>query len=341
MSIPDEAAAQAAQHDEQFLLMIIVPLALAGLVLAWGIGVFRRRSIAGPSRIGDGEPLGMLLVVMGGAVVALIMAQIFCMVILASPKGATQPSTAATTPTTHAIKLTPAQTALSVSVPPLIAFAFMVIANKTIRPRGLSELGLSKSPLGRGMVTGLIGSLIAVPVTFLASWATQLLWKQFQFEHPTEHDLLRIIRENPSPSLAVVLVASAVLIAPLAEETAFRGHLQTFITHGLSRLKQWFTRRPTARGFDVVLPGGSIGYVALPDARPPLDPPTAAMRWVSVLMTSVLFSLVHPLWMTPPIFVLAVCLGYAYERTGNLWTTITMHAIFNTTSTVLFLMGMR
>ena len=26
-----------------------------------------------------------------------------------------------------------------------------------------------------------------------------------------------------------------------------------------------------------------------------------------------------PLWMFPPIFLLAVGLGYAYERTGNLW----------------------
>ena len=39
----------------------------------------------------------------------------------------------------------------------------------------------------------------------------------------------------------------------------------------------------------------------------------------------------------PPIFLLALCLGYAYERTGNLWTTITMHALFNTTCTLLFI----
>jgi membrane protease YdiL (CAAX protease family) len=41
--------------------------------------------------------------------------------------------------------------------------------------------------------------------------------------------------------------------------------------------------------------------------------------------------------MWPPIFFLAICLGYAYERTGSLWTSIVMHSLFNATSTYLFL----
>jgi membrane protease YdiL (CAAX protease family) len=38
--------------------------------------------------------------------------------------------------------------------------------------------------------------------------------------------------------------------------------------------------------------------------------------------------------MSPLIFVLSLCLGYAYERTGNLWVPITIHALFNTIETV-------
>ena len=94
------------------------------------------------------------------------------------------------------------------------------------------------------------------------------------------------------------------------------------------------------QGFEVILPGGEIGKVLLPPVNPPYLPPTVAIRWVSVIITSALFALVHDRWMQPPIFVLAVCLGYAYERTGNLWTNITMHAMFNTTSTLLFLFVM-
>jgi membrane protease YdiL (CAAX protease family) len=56
-----------------------------------------------------------------------------------------------------------------------------------------------------------------------------------------------------------------------------------------------------------------------------------------VLITSLVFSLVHPGWMRPMIFLLSICLGYAYERTGNLWVPIVLHASFNTLSTVVFL----
>jgi membrane protease YdiL (CAAX protease family) len=41
--------------------------------------------------------------------------------------------------------------------------------------------------------------------------------------------------------------------------------------------------------------------------------------------------------MMPPLFVLAVCFGYVYERTGKLWAPILMHALFNATSITLAL----
>ena len=43
--------------------------------------------------------------------------------------------------------------------------------------------------------------------------------------------------------------------------------------------------------------------------------------------------------MMPPLFVLSMCIGYVYERTGKLWSSITLHALFNLTSvTVQFVM---
>jgi len=64
-----------------------------------------------------------------------------------------------------------------------------------------------------------------------------------------------------------------------------------------------------------------------------------APAMLSILITSMFFASVHPVWSFPIIFLLALALGYAYERTGNLWVSITMHAMFNTISTVLFLLG--
>ena len=64
---------------------------------------------------------------------------------------------------------------------------------------------------------------------------------------------------------------------------------------------------------------------------------SAAPRWAGIVIASLLFAAVHAGWMAPPIFVLSLCVGYAYERTGNLWTAIVMHATFNITSTLIFL----
>lgn len=79
-----------------------------------------------------------------------------------------------------------------------------------------------------------------------------------------------------------------------------------------------------------------------PDLSVPLNEPRRPyvwQTWLAVFLTSIAFMLVHfQPWMFPPIFCLSLCLGYVYERTGNLWANIAIHALFNTTSTVIFLM---
>jgi len=57
--------------------------------------------------------------------------------------------------------------------------------------------------------------------------------------------------------------------------------------------------------------------------------------WLALVIAAALFASQHPMWSWPAIFVLALCLGYAYERTGNLWTCILMHAMFNGTELML------
>ncbi len=52
--------------------------------------------------------------------------------------------------------------------------------------------------------------------------------------------------------------------------------------------------------------------------------------WLSVTITAALFAIVHQNpehW--PALFVLAMGLGYAYEKSGSLWQPIFMHALFN------------
>lgn len=88
----------------------------------------------------------------------------------------------------------------------------------------------------------------------------------------------------------------------------------------------------------------SLPYM-LPDTPiPPITPEPLIRRrawpsWLAIVITSVLFAVIHPLWTAPIIFVLSLILGYVYERTGNLWAAVALHAIFNTSSTALYLSG--
>ena len=58
--------------------------------------------------------------------------------------------------------------------------------------------------------------------------------------------------------------------------------------------------------------------------------------WPAVILTAAFFALVHRWWTWPQIFFLGICLGYVYERSGNLWMSVAMHAAFNLTSMWLF-----
>jgi membrane protease YdiL (CAAX protease family) len=51
--------------------------------------------------------------------------------------------------------------------------------------------------------------------------------------------------------------------------------------------------------------------------------------WPSIFISSVLFAGTHQMGHWPALFVLAVCLGYAYEKSGSLWRPIFIHALFN------------
>jgi membrane protease YdiL (CAAX protease family) len=96
-------------------------------------------------------------------------------------------------------------------------------------------------------------------------------------------------------------VLAAVIVAPLFEELLFRAHLQSGLVSAF---------------------------------RKQLGPRTA--RWLAIVLASLAFASIHEWWTQPIIFVLSVCIGWVYERTGNLWSAIVLHATFNGSTTLLF-----
>jgi membrane protease YdiL (CAAX protease family) len=72
----------------------------------------------------------------------------------------------------------------------------------------------------------------------------------------------------------------------------------------------------------------------------PLTPRQVARRaLVAIIVTAVLFAAVHfpQPQSIPAIFLLALGLGYAYERTGSLVAPIVMHMIFNAVNMLIFM----
>lgn len=94
---------------------------------------------------------------------------------------------------------------------------------------------------------------------------------------------------NVTPLWKLLGALAAIVMAPLAEEIFFRGLLQSMLRR--------YLRSP----------------------------------WLAILLTSAIFAVAHRqnIQDLPSLFALSVMLGYAYERSGRLFTPILIHAMFN------------
>jgi len=136
------------------------------------------------------------------------------------------------------------------------------------------------------------------------------------FKHTVEeHTTFQALEQAPSLAQQVTLYGMAAFVAPLAEEIFFRGILQTALVQ---------------YGWGLLVP-----QLLRPGVIPEVYRPTVAHRWGAIVVASAAFALVHQLDAAPVIIVLALGLGYVYERTGNLWSAIVLHVGFNTSQLLL------
>lgn len=331
------ASGRAAGLMADWWLVILLAASFAGAVLA---GVVPPRRVSGPDRVAPDRPAWLLLGVMFSALGVYLFSTSLYITLKqsASAPAATQPQ-----------ELTAFDNAFVSTVPSLLGFLTLLLGDAVVGERTGQDLGIGLCRAPRGIVRGLIGAVIVIPPLFLIEDVVEAIYRRLNYRHPTEHPLLHLLREKPGPGVVAAIVVGACVIAPLFEELLFRGHLQTLIRRMLYRLSNRANAGtplppPPPRGFPVITASGlEIAPPPAPaDFVPPAppDPPTAVQTWTAIMLTSAIFASVHPKWSIPVIFVLAVALGYAYERTGNLWVPITIHAAFNTISTVVFLTTM-
>lgn len=164
-------------------------------------------------------------------------------------------------------------------------------------PRGLWLIGAIPGKPLRDLLWGALGFVAAVTLVMATIQATVLLGEWLGQETPVlGHPMLKALVASDSPVGSVMLIASAVLVAPILEEVIFRGLIQSVMAE--------------------VLGEGN--------------------RWGIVLVASGVFAMIHAdfvnwdNWQTlPGLFVLGLVLGWLYERSGSLWPGILVHIGFN------------
>lgn len=177
------------------------------------------------------------------------------------------------------------------------------------------------------------------------------------------HPLLERLQSDPNPVLIIAVGFAAIVVAPVFEELVYRLLLQGALERWEDELVDWpFSRR--LRKSELVLPElpelpeGDTEHRVTPgsehlvEAYPSEDVADLARQaggavpglrhgWAPILAASFLFALAHLGHGPSPIalFVFALFLGYAYQRTHRLLPSIVAHLVFNAISITVLLVA--
>lgn len=330
MSILAAADAATQPTTSQQLQVVGFFLAIA-LAIAAAAGVFRRGSIRGPLRLARSDARGGLFAVMLLGIFVWLGAQI----VIGYSARARYEVTAATQP--FGIQhFTAADYALLATVPAAAGILVLLAGDVLISPRLIAMLGLRMGQLGPGFLRALVGIIILLPVVSFSAVLLELWYRQIGYEHPSEHDLLRVMKDVTEPLQRIGLIAGATILAPVFEEILFRGHLQSLIVSWIGDIICYVHGpAPPTVPVDPALTASNETAPAMGSAE--TERPLWSL-WLGVIITSLLFAIIHAAWSAPMIFLLSIGLGYAYERTGNLWVPLGIHVLFNAFNTSLFLL---
>ncbi len=240
-----------------------------------------------------------------------------------------------------------------------LVVVFIPLVLRSATPTPLKDLGIDRNQLARRVLAGVVGFLLVTPLVYGVNLSSSYVWRTFVGK-PDPHPLEKMVRSEFTGTIALVAFLSAVILAPAAEELIFRGILQSWFAKLLYRKPRHeetvpiflenlpVPEDPQAEVFseEVLLPetqpsletsSDSLFDVITEEERPHDEPEDSpASRKAAIVLTSLLFALVHlPQWPAPvAIFFLALALGWLYDRTGSLIAPFIMHALFNGLATI-------
>jgi len=169
--------------------------------------------------------------------------------------------------------------------------------------KGVPGAGFRVRP--KDLAVGAACMALCAPFVQLASIVAGLAYETLTgttIDDPVAHSTLRMILDNRTDPWAWTMVALAVLAAPIQEELLYRGFLQTLVLNI-----------------------------------------TRGRAWAAIVITSAIFALMHratgmPWYAIATLFMLSLCMGYAFERSRSIGVPIAMHIAFNAANVVVAMM---
>ena len=196
------------------------------------------------------------------------------------------------------------------SIGAIVTIAVMIFLAHIHFARQLKGFGLNTRTIVKDFFMAIVNLLATWPIMMAAITVTLFFAKLIsgQEYEMQQHQQLEMITEYTQLPLRIMIVFVAVVIAPLLEEMLFRGFVQTTIRSVL------------------------VSHVSSLGSR------ATRCAWPAIGASSVFFAIMHAdpgHW--PALFVLGVCLGYSYEKSGSLFRPIFIHFFFNASSIAIAL----
>ncbi|MBC8467921.1 MAG: CPBP family intramembrane metalloprotease [Planctomycetes bacterium] len=205
---------------------------------------------------------------------------------------------------------------LILGISELSAIAVIIFLAKIHFTRRLKGFGLNIKTIVKDFFAAIVNLLAVWPLIVSAMVITiyvgGLVWgREYEMQ---QHQQLKLITEHSQLLSRILIVVVAVIIVPLLEEMLFRGLFQTTIRSYFEAFRSLFASPNKAEEERTTDSNGA---------------------WPAIVISSGLFTMTHANaghW--PALFVLGVCMGYAYEKSGSLFRPIFIHSFFNAISII-------
>jgi membrane protease YdiL (CAAX protease family) len=212
-----------------------------------------------------------------------------------------------------------------------------------------SDIGLpsrSATAWMRDISIGLVACLAAVVPVGLVNFAIR---KVMDLPNElTKHPLVEMLTKG-EPEFGILALATlmAVVVAPIAEEITYRLLLQGWLEKWEDNRLGWRQLESTESSSEALQGQGSTELPpefaddSLVESTAAAQPPKQGVGglpygWAPIILSSLLFAAAHYGYGPEPVplFVLALVLGYCYQRTHRIVPCIVAHGLFNLLSMV-------